>query len=259
VKTPTGVLAITTRPEQDGLADCQYLQSCGLAALSQPVLDIVPLPHPPLTDKAATADALILTSRHAASLIKAEAERAGLLTKPCFVVGDATAKAAGLAGFQDIHIAGGDGNALLDLVQSSEYHHFCWPSAFHSGFNIKTALEEHTGKTVERVIVYEAKHVDALDMATITAITSGRPLIILVHSGRAGGHFSYLLDQHDLGAYRQNMTLVVISPRAAGLCGQGWHKIHILASPLRSMMLTESLALAGMAGDYNNISDMPLD
>jgi hypothetical protein len=93
-------LAITTRPEQDGLADCQYLQSCGLAALSQPVLDIVPLPHPPLADKAATADALILTSRHAASLIKAEAEGAGLLTKPCFVVGDATAKAAGLAGFK---------------------------------------------------------------------------------------------------------------------------------------------------------------
>jgi hypothetical protein len=44
-------------------------------------------------------------------------------------------------------------------------------------------------KPVDRVIVYEAKHVDALDMATITAITSGRPLIILVHSGRAGRSF----------------------------------------------------------------------
>ncbi len=130
----------------DGLADCQYLQSCGLSSLSQPVLDIVPLSYPPLKEKLVIADAMILTSRHAAILIKTEAEQAGLLDKPCYVVGDATAKAASQAGFIDIHVAGGDGKALLDLLQSSEYSHFCWPSAYHSGFNIKTALEEKVTK-----------------------------------------------------------------------------------------------------------------
>jgi uroporphyrinogen-III synthase len=243
----------------DGLADCQYLQSCGLSSLSQPVLDIVPLSHQPLKEKLAIADAMILTSRHAAILIKTEAEQAGVLDKPCYVVGDATAKAASQAGFIDIHVAGGDGKALLDLLQSSEYSHFCWPSAYHSGFNIKTELEEKSDKTVERVIVYEAKPINMLHADTITAIQSGRPLIILVHSGRAGEHFSHLLDQHELGAYRQNMTLVVISARAAGLCGQGWHKIHVIAAPLRSMMLAHALSLAGISDDHDNMGDMPLD
>ncbi|MGB2436746.1 MAG: uroporphyrinogen-III synthase [Candidatus Puniceispirillales bacterium] len=257
--SPSSPLAITTRPAIDGLGDCQYLQSCGLSSLSQPVLDIVPLSHPPLKEKLAMADAIILTSRHAASLIIVDTEQTELLDKPCYVVGDATAKAAHQAGFHDIHIAGGDGNALLGLVQSSEYSHFCWPSAYHSGFNLKTALEEKGDKTVDRVIVYEAKPINSLHPDTIMAIQSGRPLIILVHSGRAGEHFSHLLDQHELDTYRQNMTLVVISARAAGLCGQGWHKIHVIASPLRSMMLAEALSLAGISDDNNNMGDMPLD
>ncbi len=45
------------------------------------------------------ADAMILTSRHAAILIIVDTEQAELLDKPCYVVGDATAKAASQAGF----------------------------------------------------------------------------------------------------------------------------------------------------------------
>lgn len=249
-------LAITTRPAKDAIADCHYLEAHGLEALSQPVLDIVPLSHPPIPK---IAEATILTSRHAASFIRAEANKADLLDRPCYVVGDATAKAASLAGFKDIHIAGGDGKALLELVLSSPQGKFCWPSAFHSGFDIKSALEETNGKTVERIIVYEAKTVNKLNTRTISAIESERPLIILIHSGRAGEHFRHLLDQHRLGKYRQNMTLVVISSRAAGLCGQGWHKIHVITSPLRSIMLMQALELAGIPVDHDSVIDMPLD
>lgn len=257
---PQASLAITTRPLMDAEADCRFLQSRGLEAIAQPVLDIVPLPHPPFPQ---AAEATILTSRHAAGLIKAEAEPAGLFKKPCYVVGDATARVASHAGFQDIHIAGGDGSALLELVRSSPYRHFCWPSAHHSGFNIKTALEASGEKLVERIIVYEAKLIEALNEATIEAIKSSHQsalsCIVLVHSGRAGAHFHHLLDQHDLGAYRQNMTLIVISNRAAGLCGQGWHKIHVIKSPLRSLMLMQALDLAGITCHDDNISEMPLD
>lgn len=254
------VLAITTRPLMDAEADCRFLESRGLEAIAQPVLDIVPLPHPPFPQ---AAEATILTSRHAASFIKAEAEQAGLLEKPCYVVGDATARAASYAGFQDVYIAGGDGNALQELVQSSPYRHFCWPSAHHSGFNIKTALEASDEKLVERIIVYEAKLMETLNEATIEAIKLSQgpasSCIVLVHSGRAGAHFHHLLDQHDLSAYRQHITLIVISNRAAGLCGQGWHKIHVIKSPLRSLMLMQALDLAGITCHDDNISDMPLD
>ena len=259
---------MTTRPLDDALEDCRYLIAGGLEAIAVPTLKIETRQHiSPLGaslsdnahDKVAhDVEAIILTSRHAASHITNPA----LLAKPCFVVGEATALAAKAAGFEDIHIADGDGQALMNLLRTAPYQRLCWPSATHSGFDIKTALEANSDKQVERIIVYEAVTEDRLDDAAIRHIRSGRPIIVLIHSGRAGEQFSHLLDHHHLSEYRQYMKLIVISTRAAGLCGQGWHKIHVVSSPLRSLMLAEAFELAGISPaetDHSTRMIKPLD
>jgi len=251
-------IAMTTRPKSDALEDCRYLKTGGLEAIAVPTLRIEARQQIGLSDIPDNVDGIILTSRHAASQITDQ----GIIKKPCFVVGEATARAAQRAGFDDIHIAAGDGNALLALLEKTPYQRFCWPSATHSGFDIKTALEANSNKQVERIIVYEAVTEDELDDAAIHHIRSTRPMIILIHSGRAGEQFSHLLDQHDLSEYRQFMQLVVISSRAAGLCGQGWHRIHVMPSPLRSLMLAKAFDLAGISpadSDHSIRMIRPLD
>jgi len=251
-------IAMTTRPWGDALEDCRYLKAGGLEAIAVPTLRIERRQNIGLYDLSQDVDAMILTSRHAAKQISDQA----MLTKPCFVVGEATARAAKTAGFVDIQIAAGDGTALMALLEQSPYQRFCWPSATHSGFNIKTALESNSDKQVERIIVYEALLEDKLDNAAIRHIRSGRPMIILIHSGRAGEQFSHLLNQHELSEYRKFMKLIVISSRAAGLCGQGWHNIHVVSSPLRSLMLAKAFELAGLSHaetDHSTRMIKPLD
>jgi uroporphyrinogen-III synthase len=251
-------IAMTTRPRGDAFEDCRYLEAGGLEAIAIPTLRIETRQNIGLGDLSEDVDAVILTSRHAANQITDPA----MLAKPCFVVGEATASAAQAAGFDHIQIAAGAGQALMTLIEQSPYLRLCWPSATHSGFDIKTALEAHSNKQVERIIVYEAVTEDQLDEAAIRQICSGRPIIVLIHSGRAGEQFSHLLDQHDLAEYRKFMKLIVISSRAAGLCGQGWHNIHIVSSPLRSLMLAKAFELAGISHaetDHSQRMIKPLD
>ena len=232
---------ISTRPLEDAKADCRALMDAGLEAgleaLPAPMMRIEPRAFPAPNDD---TEAYILTSRHAAPLLAKHAT----LNKPCFVVGEATETAAKKAGFQYIiqNIRGGadDSTGLLALIDASPYKKFCWAS----GADISFDLTANSTKHITRLITYEAVLESHLDAKICTRIAAGAACFVLVHAGRAGAQFSHLITTHKLDAYRPLMQLIALSPRIAGLSGQGWHKIHIVPAPHHALMLEMARALS---------------
>lgn len=230
-------MILTTRPWQDAERDINHLEQHGHAAISAPMLVIRPLnaklPSPE------TIDAVVLTSRHAAPLLGAPFHHL-----PCYCVGSTTAEAARAAGFSTIITGPGDGTGLAEVIRQQAPGRLIWASARDTGFNIAAALA-NDGITTERVAVYEAALAEDFPPEALAAIKAGRIGVVLAHSGRAGEHFTRLVQRHGLGDQLAAMTMIAISPRAAGLCGADWHTIRIVDQPRRSAMLAAAMAAAG--------------
>ena len=232
-------VVLTTRPVEDAERDCSYLNAKGAVALSSPMLEIKDCPFtlPPLD----TIDAVVLTSRHAASRLKG----AGLQDLPCFCVGKTTAIAAGEAGLKQIHTGPGDGKGLARLITRHPHTSLIWPSAVDTGFDISAALEPEGIKT-HRVSVYEAAPVESFTPESLEALKSGHVRVVLAHSGRAGEHFTRMIKKKGLGHLLKSMTMIAISARAAGLCGTDWHSITVVEQPRRRAMLDAAVTALNM-------------
>lgn len=233
----SGAVVLTTRPAADAGEDCAFFASHGVSAHSASSLAIEERDFS-LSDE--PYDAVILTSRHAAARLAG----CGLTEKPCYAVGEATARAAAGAGFSNITSGGGDGAALAGLLLKTDHRRFCWPTAPHGREDIKQRLEAAGGRTIDRLIVYEAVPIKQLDKAVLAIIGSASRMVVLVHSGRAGAHFRHLVEGEGLIDAISRMELVAVSAHAAGLCGKGWRSINVVAMPLRSLMLEKALQLA---------------
>ena len=226
---------LTTRPQADAARDIAWLEKNNVAAISAPMLEIRPL-DVSLPD-ADGFDAVVLTSRHAASILQGSA----LTERPCFCVGATTARQAEAAGFTDIITGSGDGAGLVEAIIETEMHHLFWPSAVDTGFNIAAALAAHD-RRVERLAVYKAAEVDTFPAKVRDALAKGEVAVVLAHSGRAGAHFTRMMAAEGLGGQLRRMQMIAISHRAAGLCSEDWHTITVVDQPRRTAMLEAAMA-----------------
>ncbi len=222
-------IIITTRPDEDARNDCAELAKIGITCLPAPMLTIIPL-NADLTE-GNTADAVVLTSRHAATLLSSSA----LCKKPCYCVGKSTADAARLAGFSDITTGPGDGAGLASCIAKDNINSIFWASAVDTGFNMAGALAKH-GISVFSAAVYKAEVTTDFPDDIKTALADDRVTAVLVHSGRAGAHFYDLMQNNGFNDKLAEITAITISPRASGLCGGGWRNIIAVKSPFRSAM-----------------------
>jgi uroporphyrinogen-III synthase len=234
IMTPS--LVITTRPIDDARDDCAQLAEDHITCLPAPMLEIIPLDAD--LSMAEAADAVVLTSRHAAGLLSSS----GLCHLPCYCVGSSTAAQAKASGFNDIIIGPGDGGGLAAMIAQDQPQQVFWPSAVDTGFNMEGALASH-GIKIARTAVYRAATTESLSQDVIDALIMRRVAAVLIHSGRAGAHFCQLLDSAELTPYRQTITAIVISPRAARLCGDNWRNIIVAKAPRRAAIFD---ALRGM-------------
>ena len=250
-------IVITTRPIDDAQQDIADLKQMKITALAAPMLEIEPLTHHAKSD--GNVDAIVFTSRHAPVLVDAS-----LHHLPCYCVGASTASAASDAGFQNVITGGGDGMALVALIREHhntnqpELKHVFWPSAVDTGFNIADALMPH-GITTDRQPVYKAATTEAWPDEVDRAIHQGQVAAVLMHSGRAGEHFAQLMDRHGLASLRDKITAIVISDRAAGLCGGGWLNIKVAATPRRSAMFAAAAEALGFPASCLNTADLDQD
>jgi uroporphyrinogen-III synthase len=108
---------LVTRPQPDNEGTAAALRARGVEVLLAPALRFEPVPLP--TGLEADYGAVIVTSANALRAVAPQLKDHPLTKLPLFAVGQQTAAAARLAGFDQVVSADGDGEALRELVAAS--------------------------------------------------------------------------------------------------------------------------------------------
>ena len=211
------VLILRPQPGADETA--ARAEALGLEPIVTPLFTIRALPwNPPA---AADFDAVMLTSANAARYGGDGLAR--FLALPCYAVGEATAAAAGEAGFSDIRIGPEDGLALLLDMQADRIVRTLHPcGADH-------VTLEPAEIRITRIPVYEAVALPALPAAAATALEG--QTIALLHSARAARLFRSLVGD------ASRIAIAAISARTARAAGDGWRQVAIAAEPRDAALL----------------------
>ena len=177
---------LVTRATEDAERTAQKLAALGHETLIAPVLQIVPTGDPA---PAASYDALIVTSAHAADALTSQADK----SIPVFAVGEHTAHALRMAGFTSIATAEGDAVSLSKLIRDTlqpprtllhvtARHHKEEPAA-----SLRAA-----GFTVPSWEAYEARALESLPEAAMNDLRSGKIAAVLHYSRRSADLFLQL-------------------------------------------------------------------
>ncbi len=181
-----------TRAEPGASATAARLQSIGLQTLVAPLLAVRPLETK--IDLGGVA-ALAFTSINGVEIYAAREPGRDL---PVFTVGDATAGAAGRAGFTDVRSAGGGVGDLGRLIvrekpQGAVLH----PGGRERAGDLAGYLERH-GVEATQVALYDTPAVEALSADALEALRERRVSAVLLHSPRAATILADLVRGFDL-------------------------------------------------------------
>jgi uroporphyrinogen-III synthase len=226
---------LVTRPQPDADSLAREVAALGHEAVVEPLFDIVPVPAK--VPEIAIA-ASLLTSRNAARHLGALAGREGLLAKPVYCVGAASAAAARAAGFADVREAAGDGAALVAAVIADPPAR---PGALlhlrgrHTRGVVAAALTE-AGHTVAAVTIYASEARPALSPATVRALAAGEIGAAVLFSPRAAFVFAGLLARAGLTA-PGGFAALCLSPAVAEALGPLGAEIRVAGAPTRAALL----------------------
>jgi len=207
-----GMRALVTRPRAEAASLAEALASRGIAALLEPLLEIIyrDLGHPlDLT----RVQALLCTS---ANGVRAFARLSKERDLPLFAVGEATAARARGEGFSDVHGAGGAVGDLVALVSGRlrpEVGRLLHAAGSLVAGDLTGALRAR-GFRVDRAVLYEARPVTALSAATVRALAAGIVDFALFFSPRTAAIFARLADQAGLADAMRCITAISISAAA---------------------------------------------
>ncbi len=226
---------LVTRPEPDASLLAGQLREMGHEPLVEPLFTIETLPTllPGLDD----AQAILLTSANGARAI---AKATDIRRLPVYAVGDTTAKAARLAGFEPVISANGDVGDLATLVRGA-----CSPDAgklVHIAGTVAAGdlageLGRH-GYAVNRVVLYEARVSTKLSPTTVSAIQAGKVDAALVYSPRGAILLCQLLKSAALAGACTSIDLLCLSKAVAkAATGLSWRSVVVAARPDGEAML----------------------
>ncbi len=206
---------LIVRPEPGLSASIAAAREMGLDPIAHPLSQIQPVawtcPDP------VPIDGLLIGSANA---IRHGGEGlAGLIDKPVYAVGKATADAARDAGFAVAACGTGGLQNVLDAIPPPA-RLLRISGAEHVALNVPQDI------TIDTVIAYKTVELP-LGPTSITATQS--PLIVLLHSAGTAQHFAVECDR--LGLDRADITLAALGPRIAAAAGEGWAAIHTPTRP----------------------------
>lgn len=228
---------LVTRPAQDARQTIEKLAERGIAALSAPVLEIVPVPD---VSVPAGSRAILLTSANAAVALSGRPDILRLRAIRVFAVGDRTAEAARQAGFADVTSAGGTVADLIDLVRT-HVDARDGPLVYLSGRDVSGDLDgdlRSSGYFITRVVVYEARPAIGLPAEASRALNDGSLQAVLFHSPRSAETFGKLTADAGLMDRLAGIPAVVMSDRVASAARKcGFRHIFVAEAPHESMLL----------------------
>jgi len=227
---------LITRPEREATALAQALGARGHSPVIAPLFRLQVL-HPPDDFTASLADcqAVLITSANGA---RALAEASEQRSKPIFAVGDTTAATAEGLGFGTVTSASGDAASLSDLVRQ-RLDPANGPLLHVSGADVTGELAPE-GFETRRVVLYEAREVEALPDSARAALEARALDVATFFSPRASEAFVRLVAQATLADTCRSITAVAISPAAAQpLAGLPFAGTVAAERPTRQAVLDE--------------------
>jgi len=206
---------IILRPEPGASETAARAEALGLRAAVAPLFVVAPLEWQP--PEPTDFDAVLLTSANAA---RHGGEGLGpYLHLPCYAVGDATAAAAGAAGFTEVYVGPSDGAAALADIHGDQVLHLCGRDHI--------ALER---EGLVRCVVYASEPV-----AELPPVAPGA--LALLHSPRAAALFANLVED------KSRIRIAAISAAAAEAAGEGWRSKHVAEAPRDAALLELAASL----------------
>ncbi len=219
------------RPQTGADATAARARDMGLVVRLYPLFAVEPLDWAP--PNPAAFDALMFTSANA---LRHGGQALSIYRAlPTFAVGEATAKAARNAGFENAIVAGPDAQATAQAIARSGHStilHLCG-----ADFNEPDAQ----GLSIAHIPVYRS--VETGDAGGLVDALAEQP-VALIHSPRAGRRCASLTPPH----LRANIGIVAISPAALKACDVGWAEARCAQRPDDPAMLAIALEICQKAG-----------
>ncbi len=215
-----------TRPLIDSEDLMEKLFSKGHKILHLPTLKILSLNMNPINpDK---YNAFVFTSSNAVRNLKLLNENKKII---CFCVGSITEKIARQFGFQNTVSAGGNVNALKNLIENSKSISEKSKIAYFCGDNISYNLDSELKKEgfdIIKIINYSAEKIISLSEENKKIIEKNVPDLIFVYSLRSAQSFIEIIKNHSLYPLMTGSTVMCISKKVADFFKLvGWKKIEV--------------------------------
>ena len=216
---------LITRP----LIDAEDLMG-KLFSLGHKIIHIPTLQVKPVTNQKCDAknyDAFIFTSANAIRNLKLLNEDK---KKLCFCVGSITEKIVRLKGYSNTISAGGNANALKNIILNSDFDKRK-KIAYFCGDYISTDLDldlKREGYFVDKVINYSSEKIVDLNNENEKILNNHPPDIIFVYSKRSAESFVELVKKYTLNGLMTGSRVLCISEKVLNVFKQlGWKKLEV--------------------------------
>ena len=226
---------LVTRPAADAAPLVAALARLGLEAASEPLLEIVHRPGPPVD--VAGVQALLVTSANGARAFAARN-----LERDLFVlaVGDASAGVARELGFARVESAAGDVTALAELCRR-KLDPARGPLLHVAGTRVAGDLAgelERAGFRYRREVLYQAREASRLSETTLAALEAGALDGVLFFSPRTAESFVALADAAGATAHLARLAAFCLSAAVAAKArAAAWGRIVIAERPNQDSLL----------------------
>ena len=216
---------LITRP----LIDAEDLMG-KLFSLGHKIIHIPTLKVKPVTNQKCDAknyDAFIFTSANAIRNLKLLNENK---KKLCFCVGSITEKIVRQKGYDNTISAGGNVNALKNIILNSDFDKKK-KIAYFCGDYISTDLDldlKREGYLIDKVINYSSEKIVDLNNENEKILNNHPPDIIFVYSKRSAESFVELVKKYTLNGLMTGSRVLCISEKVLNVFKQlGWKKLEV--------------------------------
>ncbi len=216
---------LITRPLIDSEDLMGKLFSLGHKIIHIPTLKVKPVTNQECDTK--NYDAFIFTSANAIRNLKLINEDK---KKLCFCVGSITEKIVRQKGYSNTISAGGNVNALKNIILNSDFNK-SKKIAYFCGDYISTDLDlelKREGYLIDKVINYSSEKIVDLNNENEKILNNHPPDVIFVYSKRSAESFVELIKKYALNGLMTGSRVLCISEKVLNVFKQlGWKKLEI--------------------------------
>ena len=224
-------MILCLRDEIDAAQDVAYLTSFGIGAVAASVMQIqtheIDLPD------ISKCQGLIYTSRYAIQSAHT------MLSAQAYCVGAGSARAAQIAGFQDVIAGDAGADRLAEIISNSlspDDGAFYWPHGAIVQMDMVASLRKD-GFRVFEDILYELKPIEIVPAPVASAADCAAITAVMCFSAQHLHQLARLLEAAGLWHHHENWALIVPSARVANAVPARWDSLHIAEVPSHQAML----------------------